>query len=305
MITRWMMVAALMAAGPAGCRAEPPAKQPDDPNAIAYGKGRRLCRLANRNIDESSGMACSRRNPGVFWTHNDSGSGPILYAFNKKGEDLGTFEIEGAKARDYEDIASFSLDGKHYLLVGDTGDNAERRKGYTLYLVEEPEVPQGKGRVAGKAKLLQTIDFTFEGGSRDGESLAVDPTSRTIFVATRTYSRKCEIFQLPLPTEPPKRSLVAKHIATAKIKVGNAMDISPDGLRAVISSYWDGYEFTRKPGEDWATAFRRTPRVIALPGRKERRKGESVAYGPDGKTLYLTSEGSACPLWEVPVEAPK
>jgi hypothetical protein len=33
-----------------------------------------------------------------------------------------------------------------------------------------------------------------------------------------------------------------------------------------------------------------------------RRQGESICYGPDGKTLYLTSEQLPTPLWEVPVE---
>jgi hypothetical protein len=48
------------------------------PAPIAYRPGRELCRLANREVEESSGVAASSANPGVLWTHNDSGGRPVL-----------------------------------------------------------------------------------------------------------------------------------------------------------------------------------------------------------------------------------
>jgi len=297
---RWILAPVLLAvvgcSGGAGEAAEPAAGK-----RIRYGKPRLLARLANRRVDESSGMAVSRRNEGVFWTHNDSGGRARLYAFNAKGRDLGTFAIPGAANYDWEDIASFSLDGKHYLLIGDIGDNSRRRSGYALYLVEEPLVEPGEKSQPRRARLVQTIRFTFAGGSRDGEGLAVDATSRTIFIATRTYRPKCEIFALPLPKEETDEVLQATRVATATIRIGNSMDISPDGRRAIIGTYNDAYEFVRQPDEKWEAAFARRPRVLKMP---KRRKGESIAYGTDGKTLYLTSEGRPCPLWMVPVAQP-
>ena len=88
-----------------------------------YGPPRQLGVLANPRIRESSGLACSRRTPGVFWTHNDSGDRPRLYAFDTTGADLGTYELKGASALDWEDLASFTRKGRGYLLVGDIGDN--------------------------------------------------------------------------------------------------------------------------------------------------------------------------------------
>ena len=35
-----------------------------------------------REVRESSGLAVSRAYPGVFWTHNDSGDRPRLYALD-------------------------------------------------------------------------------------------------------------------------------------------------------------------------------------------------------------------------------
>jgi hypothetical protein len=77
------------------------------------------------------------------------------------------------------------------------------------------------------------------------------------------------------------------------------MDISPDGRRAVVLTYRDAYEYSRGRNERWAEAFARKPAEIKLPRRAQ---GEAIAYGADGKTLYLTSEKLPTPLWEVPMK---
>ena len=91
---------------------------------------------------------------------------------------------------------------------------------------------------------------------------------------------------------------IAKAISTLKIPETTAMDISSDGMHAVVLTYGDAYEFVRKKDETWAQAFSREPRRIKMPPRKQ---GESICYGTDGKTLYLTSEYESQPLWEIPI----
>ena len=54
-------------------------------------------------LRESSGLAISRTQPGVLWSHNDSGDGPNLYALDISGKLLGVFRVNGAMARDWED----------------------------------------------------------------------------------------------------------------------------------------------------------------------------------------------------------
>ncbi len=58
-------------------------------------------------------------------------------------------------------------------------------------------------------------------------------------------------------------------------------------------TYGNAYEYCRSAGEDWGTAFSRRGRMLAMPRREQ---GESVCYGRDGKTLYLTSEKTPTPL---------
>src|SRR6476619_5675818 len=47
-------------------------------------------RIKSDDIDESSGITASKCQPDVYWTHNDSGSGPFIFAINLAGDNLGT-----------------------------------------------------------------------------------------------------------------------------------------------------------------------------------------------------------------------
>lgn len=280
-----------------------PATRPKD-EIIKYCPARQIATLANKKIRESSGLACSRLKRGVFWTHNDSGDKARIYAFDLTGRDLGTYTIPGAKARDWEDMASFKLNGKSYLLLGDIGDNSSRRKFCTLYLVEEPRLVTGRKRpFHGIAKLVQTIKYVYRDGPVDCESLAVDPATQKIYLVGKRPRRT--VYELPLPEKTKKTTkkiLIAKLIAKLDLGYTTAMDISPDGRRAVVLTYGPAVQYVRRAGETWAKAFSRTPAMIIIPARKQ---GESICFGPDGKTLYLTSEHLPTPLLEVPVKKTK
>jgi len=293
-------VAAAATAAPAGCE------------TIRYGPPRKLADLAEQRIDESSGLACSRRRPGVFWTHNDSGDDSCLYAFDRRGRTLATLLLPDVHTYDVEDVASLTLDGKPYLLVGDTGNNGLGSEVQILYLIEEPVIDpaQREGDSAGggevdrgavaEATIAQVIYLSYEDDHRDCEGLAIDPTTKTILLVTKERAARCHVYALPWPPNDPKKVSTARQIATLEVPPVTALDVSPDGRRAVVLTYGDAYEFSRADGEDWKTAFSRPGRWLAMP---RRRQGESICYGPDGRTLYLTSEQLPTPLWEVPVAA--
>lgn len=269
-----------------------------DPDRIRYGPPRELCKLANRAIHASSGIAASRRRPAAFWTHNDKGHDPALYLFDQQGRDLGVWLLAGTMAFDWEDLASFCWDGKPYLLVGDTGNNGLNAAVHMLHLVEEPQLDAGQTATVREIPVVRTIHFSFGDDFRDCEALAVDPTDRTVVLVSKDRGLGGHVYALAWP-EPfdPKRAYIAKLIATLKLPPATGMDISPDARRAIVVSYESAFEFKRRGGEDWAAAFAQPPREIPLPRREQ---GESICYGPDGKTLYLTSEQLPTPLWEVP-----
>jgi len=270
------------------------------PTEIRYGKPVRIARLANRSIDESSGVAVGRVNPGVFWTHNDSGDSPTLYAFNRKGEHLATVHVAGAAARDWEDICSFKLGGKGVLLIGDFGDNARARARCTLYAVHEPKLPAKRPDRALSATVVQRVHFRYADGAANCESVAFDPTSRTVVIVTKS-TRPAGVYLLPWPKRPADEPVVLQCAARLDLPETTAMDISPDGRRAVVLTYGDAYEYARGAKQTWADAFKRKPRKLKMPRRGQ---GESICYGPAGRSLYLTSEGAPMPLWEVPAASP-
>lgn len=98
-------------------------------------------RIEHPEVDESSGLARSRKVPGRFWTHNDSGGAPRLYAMDADGKPVGNpVRIKGARNVDWEDIA---VDDRGQIWIADTGNNRNRRKDLRLLVVEEPgeEIP--------------------------------------------------------------------------------------------------------------------------------------------------------------------
>jgi hypothetical protein len=254
--------------------------------------------LSDPAVNESSGLARSLRHPGHFWTHNDSGDTARLFFINRDGTIKAVVTVEGAEAADWEDMAAFQFKGKPFLIIADVGNNKLDRTTVQLYLIEEPAVAVKNETQSLTARVTQTIQFAFEGGPKDCESVAVDTELGRILLLGKEMT-ECGAYELPLSFDALKEKLVARRIATVPVSLATAMDISPDGRRAVIANYVSGCEYQRQAGETWAEAFSRPPRPLAFPLR---RQGETVCYGSDGLTLHLTSEGKHQPFWEM---APK
>jgi hypothetical protein len=90
-----------------------------------------------RDVRESSGLARSARDPSLFWTHNDAGHGPALFAIGGDGRLLGRVIIGGARAVDWEDIEAAPCDDASCLWIADIGDNDADRSHITVYRVRE------------------------------------------------------------------------------------------------------------------------------------------------------------------------
>ena len=110
--------------------------------------------LADSAVTESSGLAASRRQPGLLWTHNDSGGGPIVFATDERGTALGRFAVPGAENIDWEDLAiGPGVDGNDALFIADIGDNARSREELVVWQVPEPDVDQNSGAGLGPPTL--------------------------------------------------------------------------------------------------------------------------------------------------------
>ena len=266
---------------------------------IDYAPVQELARIKDAAINEISGAASSYNNPETFWIHNDSGDIPRIFLVDKAGNTLTQGNITNASANDWEDIASFELNGISYLIIADIGDNASSRSQYSLYIIEEPK-PNLDGTYPSSFPIKRRINFTYDTGAQNCESLAVDVESGKIILVSKTSyggSQKIRyVHELPLSVSSGTVTLVAQKIqefgTIAEATTG--MDISNNGKYAIIHTVLDGnFEFTRNQNETWADAFAKEPRRIGIP---EDRGFEAICYGTNGIDLYLMKEGLNSPL---------
>jgi hypothetical protein len=276
--------------------------------ARGYGPGALVCRFRDARITESSGLAASARSDAWFFTHNDSGDGPVVYAVDRMGETLADWRLEGASALDWEDMAQAPGEGKQpALYLGDIGDNLEFRPLISIYRIREPQPDPAHPGTHGIAKAVTRFDLFYEDGPHNAEALLVHPRSGQIFVVTKS-GRPCGIYATdgpPRAAEPNRLRKVASldlaalssapAAAAAEGLLVTGGDISPDAARVVLRTYLAAYEWPVVNG-NVAAAFRGRPAAIALP---ETPGGEAIAYSRDGRSLLVSSEGKQSPVYEL------
>lgn len=275
-----------------------------------WGVGRIVGTVENSQVTESSGLAASWRNPGLYWTHNDSGDSARVFLMDRTGRDCGTWEVSGALNRDWEDMAvgPGPVSGSSYLYLGDIGDNGRRRRDVVVYRVPEPDAASHGGRLGPAVGL----HFVYPDQPHDAETLLVHPKTGRIYIVIKAHAGDAETLVFRAPAKlPATGSATLERVAklelppefdltsiTGRITGGS---ISKDGRRLLLCDYLRGYEFVLPPGKDFDRIWSQQPEVIDPGSRKQ---GESVAYRLDGKSLLLTSEGASSPVVEVVRQAP-
>lgn len=260
-------------------------------------------------LDELSGLAASRAHPDTLWAINDGGNAPALYAIGNHGGLQATFRIAGVINTDWEDLAAFDLDGRHYLLIADTGDNGGLRRTLQLHVVEEPKSLEDGMHHDGVLQPAWSIVFRWPDGARDCEAVAVDAVSGQILLISKRR-RPPELFALPLrPDAGLQTARLVGHLSgipepdaqslrqdARHARIGNqitAVDISPDGQAIAVLTYHDVLLYRRPGQESWAQALASKPQVHELPWLPQ---AEGLAWSADGSGLYATGEHSPAPL---------
>lgn len=277
-----------------------------------YGAPVHLANLENQLIKESSGIAASRRNPEILWTHNDSGDGPFIYAFDRQGRHRGVWRVIGAEAADWEDMAigPGPKPGRSYLYVGDIGDNSRKREQITVYRVAEPTVASKYATLTAKnpndTEAAEAIRLKYPDGKHDAETLLVHPVTADIYVITKARGAAARVYKLRAPW-PKSGVLTLRYLGEFRFPnlfVGfiTGGDISPDGRRVVLCDYLGACELVLpdRRGVAFDEIWKQSPASIAIGDyRGGRRQGEAICFRPDGRALFATSEGFPCPLIEI------
>lgn len=273
----------------------------------AYLPAEVLMLTGERDLDEISGLAVSRRVADRYWVHNDWPRPAALVALDRAGRRHGELRIEGVRATDWEDIASYSLDGKPWLLIGDIGDNAGVRKDYELIAIVEPELPDTGTPVV--VKPAWRLRFRYPDAPHDGEALAVDVGARQILLLTkrtplpRLHSLPLgpgdgsvqiarhlgDVATIPRPTATERKALLP---ATRLSGWPTGMDIDPAASRAIVLTYRDVWIFARRGTEDWVTTFSRAPARLPLPPLAQ---AEAIGFDAGASAIMVSGERLPAP----------
>ena len=281
--------------------------QTNPPTYDVYLPPTKLADLEDQAISESSGLVASRTSPGSYWTHNDAGNGPLLYAFDSQGRSRGVWRVTGATNYDWEDLSTGPGPKAeiNYLYIGDIGDNSGTRSEVVIYRVPEPVIPNGhavsRAERPNATAPAEAIRLRYPDGSHDSEALLVHPRTGRIYIVVKEKTAKPGIYA----ADPPAAS---REVITLT-RVGevdmsgwpgaeiNGGAVSPDGQRAALSDYTQGYEFVLSDANaPFDSIWKQPMRTVDLGKRKH---GETICYRLDGKALLATSERLPAPLIEI------
>lgn len=265
--------------------------------------------LHSKKLSEISGIAASYKHENILWMINDSGNGPYLYAVKHSGEIASIYYLSNIRNIDWEDLSSFSINQQSYLIIADIGDNDGVRPNRRLYFIEEPELvrdPQKKNEL----KVNWQVEYTYEDGPRDCESMAVDLKHERILLLSKR-DKPPRMYTIPLLPLGQERKVVAEKIGvlTAIPPISNrdirfnqhlqwgnqptAMDISSITHDLVIQTYKTAYLYPGDSDSDASWNFQQCPVPLVLPLLKQ---AESLCFDQDGQALYVTTEKLPAPV---------
>lgn len=271
--------------------------------------------LPGRDINEASGLSRSHRQPDLLWTLNDSGAEARIYALDTQGRQRASVTLTGPGVinQDWEDMASFSQGGKHYLLIGDVGDNFAWRPNITLYLIEEPVLPKDRKPVAIEAPVLHSFRVTLANGPRDIEAIAVDAEENAAYLISKRDPQP-QLFRVSLQQS--RRGAVTERMAVelgairipraernnSQFNWVTAMDFSSSGRWAYVGTLRHGYRYARAPGQSWQQALQQQPVSFSLPRFTQIEGG--CFDGQDDDQLYVISENLPAKMARITLPAP-
>ncbi len=259
--------------------AAPAALAADDPQAPHV-----VCRFSDPRLVEISGITWSRRHPGVYWVHNDSGGGPYLYAVDGTTcRTLARIRIDNIGARDIEAIATGTdPQGRPVLWVGDIGDNRDSWPSVRLHAVSEP------ARLVDQQVDAVTYRFTYADMPHNAEGIIASPDRADVWVVTKQLAAGT-VWRVPLST-----ARITRGVAVGDVG-GIATDaaMSRDGTRYVVRDYLRAYLYDAPV----SAASLAAPTRVELPFELQ---GEAVTFAPGDRGLLVAGEREA-ELWWVPL----
>lgn len=231
---------------------------------------------------EASGLI--RGSGDYWWSHNDSGNSPTLYAVNDSGSMLNQVTISGATNGDWEEITAGLYPGLsgRALFIGDFGNNQSSSVGtrtdQKIYVVKEPTLMDTS------VPVVAVLPIRYPSGNFDCEAMVYDPIAQQLVLITKDWSLagQSKVFTRSLnPIENTLTlvgtfSLANRPFGLDRLVTGAAM--GETGQVMMIRSYQTAFRWVRSSTESLASMLTRSPQGITL------------AYEPQGEAIALTGD---------------
>lgn len=156
---------------------------------------RSLAVLHGNMLLEASGIEKSYKNPGYFWSHNDSGGKPAIYLIDSSGNVKMEVMLQGVKNRDWEEIATVKEEGESYIYIAEIGDNRAQYSDVKLLKINEPTFNQSFKREISYDEI-SSMTFKYAEGPRDAEALFYDYATDEFVLVTKRET-KAMVYSFP------------------------------------------------------------------------------------------------------------
>lgn len=272
----------------------PDAALPDAWTCPAYVGAASAGKISTAAINETSGLAASALNPGVLWLHNDSGDAPRVFAISDKAKLLGEYALQGAKAKDWEDMAlgPGPAAKTSYLYLADMGDNSANRASIAIYRVAEPAVSTTQTPVKVTLSGVDVLPLVYPDGARDAETLLIDPQTGDLYIVAKSMVSPAGIYLSKAPQQPKTQRTLTKLGVVSYWATGG--DIAADRSEVLLRSYAGAHLWRWPVGSTLAAALAATPCKVKAAAEPQ---GEAIAFDPQTKDYFTLSEWTNQPLY--------
>ena len=274
-------------------------------DTCGYGPTQRMSQVSDSAVREASALVASQQWPGIYWTFNDSGNAPTVYAFDEDGQPRGAFVVSNATNVDWEAMQlGPDGDGGYALYIGDIGDNKQRRHESVIYRVLEPEPAADGGQVSASTTAPATaFRFVYPVVTRNVEAMLVHPQTGEIVLISRGLTGFSMVYRLPLPLDS-GHAMRADLVGTVDMRAlgthdGQVTDatLSQDGQHVVLRTNTRMLVYDVPSWAPWWRAWAQEPRVYRL---EDGPKGEGSPIAPGSEDLVSIGEGVSPPLFLIP-----
>ena len=248
--------------------------------------------VADPAIIEASGIAVSTEHEGVVYVHNDSGDTARFFAVGKRGESLGTYDVEGATAHDWEDMDRGPCAGSgSCLYLADIGDNSASATMHTINRVAEPaELAAGTHSVT-----AETFAFGYPDGPHNAEAILVHPTTGVVTIVSKALGGS-NAYELGAPLTANMVATKVGAVSAPMLSLVTGGSVRSDGKAVLLRTYGAVLYYAVPDGASVAQALASPPCELPAPDEPQ---GEAITFDVSGSGYLTISEGAKPHIYAV------